>query len=350
MAHKMRPAQQEAGKALTSHANHHHVHLREPLKKLNRLRRQWFCGSQAEAADGGQKAAGRRRAQEPNCEAANQPSRLIRMIADKNAPKRAGARWNELAGAGEMLILLGSAQCPRDAESDSISRRMRMNPVGGANQQPMEDKQTVRLSRRPSKSLLASRSSTSDNSNSNKQPLGALNADRMGQLIELLNEFSKQTELRTEKQQQQQQQSDSFNPEAASKRLSRSLSSSSSSSFTSSQSRSARSSSKRLDLSSVASNQAKRSASEEELLHLEDNWTDFVRLPTSTCQLDEQQQQSLNGANVRVQQDAIWELLTSEVFYIKRLKVIIELFLTTLLRLQSSHALLIEVKRDKFSL
>lgn len=97
--------------------------------------------------------------------------------------------------------------------------------------------------------------------------------------------------------------------------------------------------------------------------YLEENWTSFIHLrpnPSSSSAFScypqpshivERQNSDLTSlstsdsknnqlANLKIQQDAIWELLTTEVFYIKRLKVIIDLFLNTLLSLQRESLLL----------
>lgn len=59
-------------------------------------------------------------------------------------------------------------------------------------------------------------------------------------------------------------------------------------------------------------------------------------------QFEEEQQQQQQHQRLKIQQDAIWELLSTELFYIKRLAVVIDLFLATLLTLQR-HSFLLEV-------
>jgi len=83
--------------------------------------------------------------------------------------------------------------------------------------------------------------------------------------------------------------------------------------------------------------------------YLEKSWSDFV-LPKvafgQSCELTaaalEQQEASEARGNLKIQQDAIWELLTTEVFYMKRIRVIPDLFLATLAALQA-HSILLEV-------
>lgn len=104
------------------------------------------------------------------------------------------------------------------------------------------------------------------------------------------------------------------------------------------------------------------SEAEVDPYYLEENWTSFVQLnsqnhcPSATTCAEQQRlhnPDSLDNAqpgtvtkdrnklaNLKIQQDAIWELLTTEVFYLKRLKVIIDLFLNTLFTLQRASLLL----------
>ncbi|KAL1417206.1 hypothetical protein MTO96_027087 [Rhipicephalus appendiculatus] len=70
-----------------------------------------------------------------------------------------------------------------------------------------------------------------------------------------------------------------------------------------------------------------RPSSSEEKFRLEDNWTCIVDNPESLPK------------RVRNQQDAIWELISTEVSYIRTLKVITELFLACLCNLQSERML-----------
>ncbi|XP_072143352.1 uncharacterized protein [Dermacentor andersoni] len=70
-----------------------------------------------------------------------------------------------------------------------------------------------------------------------------------------------------------------------------------------------------------------RPSSSEEKFRLEDNWTCIVDNPESLPK------------RVRNQQDAIWELISTEVSYIRTLKVITELFLACLCNLQSERIL-----------
>ncbi|XP_077531907.1 uncharacterized protein LOC144144358 isoform X10 [Haemaphysalis longicornis] len=70
-----------------------------------------------------------------------------------------------------------------------------------------------------------------------------------------------------------------------------------------------------------------RPSSSDEKFRLEDNWTCIVDNPESLPK------------RVRNQQDAIWELISTEVSYIRTLKVITELFLACLCNLQSERIL-----------
>lgn len=70
---------------------------------------------------------------------------------------------------------------------------------------------------------------------------------------------------------------------------------------------------------------------------IEGNWTDIVdspRLAHSSEHLE---------LNQKIQQDAIWELCTTEVFYLRRLNNLIVLFFYNLLNLQENHGLLMDV-------
>ena len=69
---------------------------------------------------------------------------------------------------------------------------------------------------------------------------------------------------------------------------------------------------------------------EEALYSLEDNWTDIVE---SHAQLSER---------LKAQQTALWELISTELAYIRTLKVIQDLFLNCLCNLQS-HNILTEI-------
>ncbi|OQR67743.1 hypothetical protein BIW11_13336 [Tropilaelaps mercedesae] len=66
---------------------------------------------------------------------------------------------------------------------------------------------------------------------------------------------------------------------------------------------------------------------DENLLHLEDSWRHIVDSPET---LDKQLQS---------QQEALWELLVTEASYIRTLKVVVELFLSTLCNLQKNGLL-----------
>lgn len=103
---------------------------------------------------------------------------------------------------------------------------------------------------------------------------------------------------------------------------------------------------------------------EWEPIELESHWTSFVQLANQAvsspllksmddCQVsaneaDEEEQEEdededkrqERASSLKVQQDAIWELLSTEVAYIKLLRVLIELFLGTLSKLQREHRLL----------
>lgn len=90
--------------------------------------------------------------------------------------------------------------------------------------------------------------------------------------------------------------------------------------------------------------------------YLEDSWRSFVKLPSSPasekhetgfCGDIADKSRSDDNATMKIsnlckQQNAIWELLITEVSYMKRLQVIIDLFQATLTRLQRD-ALLKEV-------
>lgn len=93
----------------------------------------------------------------------------------------------------------------------------------------------------------------------------------------------------------------------------------------------------------------------EDPFQLEENWTKFVSLPSelnwsascealSSSQLDlsptgcERMKQRIS--NLKTQQDAIWELVKTELFYIKGLKAIIDVFMATLMELQQNSFLL----------
>ncbi|XP_076318528.1 pleckstrin homology domain-containing family G member 5-like isoform X2 [Tachypleus tridentatus] len=65
----------------------------------------------------------------------------------------------------------------------------------------------------------------------------------------------------------------------------------------------------------------------DDLYKLEDHWSDFVENSEALSK------------RMKNQQDAIWELLHTEVFYIRRLKVITDLFLACLCNLQSEGVL-----------
>lgn len=87
--------------------------------------------------------------------------------------------------------------------------------------------------------------------------------------------------------------------------------------------------------------------------YLEDHWTQFVSID---CGIQEQLERDnlagLNlgaqdyltpgGRNLEGQQDAIWELLTTELAYLKRIRVIMDVFLAALSYLQR-QSLLTEV-------
>lgn len=93
------------------------------------------------------------------------------------------------------------------------------------------------------------------------------------------------------------------------------------------------------------------SCDSDDVFYLEQNWTDFVRIDSdegssgvpSADNSDSESKLAIKN-NLKIQQDAIWELLTSEVFYLKRLRVILNSFLETLARLQQ-NSLLLEVSK-----
>lgn len=89
------------------------------------------------------------------------------------------------------------------------------------------------------------------------------------------------------------------------------------------------------------------------LLDLEESWTSFVRLPESAnwsssmkSKKNARKPTEAKDWNLRLQQEAIWELVSTEVSYIKRLKLIVDLFLVTLDRLQEKHSLLVEIESE----
>lgn len=79
---------------------------------------------------------------------------------------------------------------------------------------------------------------------------------------------------------------------------------------------------------------------------IEDSWLQIVDLRgyfENLCEpLDEQAELTL-----KIQQGAIWELCTTEVFYLKRLNSLIKLFLNSLLYLQEKCSLLLEIDARK---
>lgn len=75
----------------------------------------------------------------------------------------------------------------------------------------------------------------------------------------------------------------------------------------------------------------------------QDNTTRVGALINSSCNNNN------NNNDLKIQQDAIWELYTTEVFYLRGLKVIIDLFLSTLNDLQKKHSLLMEIDCKKMS-
>lgn len=85
----------------------------------------------------------------------------------------------------------------------------------------------------------------------------------------------------------------------------------------------------------TSSSNVDSSSIQDGVLYLEENWRDIV---SHHDNLDKRSQG---------QQDALWELLSTEVFYIKRLKVVTDLFLSCLCNLQS-EALLNDVSSISF--
>lgn len=86
------------------------------------------------------------------------------------------------------------------------------------------------------------------------------------------------------------------------------------------------------DNTSVKSASPTNSMNDE--LYLEENWRQIVK---NSSNLDKKTQG---------QQDALWELISTEVFYIKRLKVVTDLFLACLISLQC-ECLLMDIESDK---
>lgn len=101
-------------------------------------------------------------------------------------------------------------------------------------------------------------------------------------------------------------------------------------------------------------------------VQLEESWTEFVHFEGSSQESSAetksdgpQQKAALSSdsevisqckvpRNLKIQQDAIWELCSTEVNYLKRLRVVIDLFLSSLLELQRESQLL-EIDAAKMS-
>lgn len=116
---------------------------------------------------------------------------------------------------------------------------------------------------------------------------------------------------------------------------------------------------------------------EAKCLRLERSWTEFVHLRTSnnnnnnnhnndkdvddpsgrdktirataSCQNLDLTGSSASVPTLKAQQDAIWELISTEQFYIRRLRLVIDLFLASLLYLQD-HLFLLEVSINRVTL
>lgn len=88
--------------------------------------------------------------------------------------------------------------------------------------------------------------------------------------------------------------------------------------------------------------------------YIEEHWTQIVPLTCCTASQDSSSELESGSVanedltsqrNLKVQQDAIWELLTTELAYLKRIRVIIDVFLSALNYVQH-HSLLCEVSRQ----
>lgn len=111
-------------------------------------------------------------------------------------------------------------------------------------------------------------------------------------------------------------------------------------------------------------NKQAAAAAAADMFELENNWTDLVHIPTTelgarhqinsdeilskiVSELNDTNNDPMSDiqrlGNLRTQQDAIWELVRTELFYIKGLKAIIDVFLSTLNELQQ-NSFLIEVR------
>lgn len=95
---------------------------------------------------------------------------------------------------------------------------------------------------------------------------------------------------------------------------------------------------------------ARATSYEDDVFYLEKSWTEFVRLDDHEAAKEQaadsdSENKQTPRSNFEIQQDAIWELLTSEVFYLRRLQVILGVFLETLAELQQ-NSLLLEVSYE----
>lgn len=237
----------------------------------------------------------------------------------------------------DMLIPLGSALCPSgplaecqeaDAGEPSPMRQLVLAPGsverGGSGQRwraasSGDLEEPAHLTGSASQMASGQQQLRADNRAARSR---AKVPDRMGQLIGLLDQYAKQMELGQRKQSSVMERAGS--PSPASK-----------------------------DATQHQQTGADRfpgrmSSREEEsgMFQLEESWTSFVQLEQQTDKdsNDERAKQQRERANLKIQQDAIWELLTTEAFYIKSLKVILDVFLATLASLQR-HSLLLEVSK-----
>lgn len=264
--------------------------------------------------------------------------------ADPNRPPTDTDRSVELSR--DILILLGSLQCP-----SGQWEQCQQHPHIQSGTQPHQQLRQLEASERakgverdnaqepPAKASTSAVPIVNAASQQQQQQLrvniqkqsraraGPQMVDRMGQLIGLLDQYAKQIEP---SQQQQQQQSSVIDRTGSPSTTSPSAGN------------------RCTELSERLSHHQQRPSNEEDsMFQLEESWASFVKFEQQAGRDDgpAEELQRQRRANLKIQQDAIWELLTTEAFYIKRLKVIIDLFLATLTNLQQ-HSLLLEVSTD----
>lgn len=228
------------------------------------------------------------------------PSHLIKMIKEKNRdessnPKQPQQQLQRSQGR-DMLILLGDPRCPSESAATTSNQSITC----------IENKPKIRGSCSTQVSEPVLSSGRLINNKPSSKSIDEKSVDLMRDMIEILDHRA----ILLEQEQSLQESLDSDNCRTR---------------------------------SNVENN--------EDPFYLEENWSSFVQLDSSSCESNsdtadsctEQQARELvlrQRANQKVQQDAIWELLSTEVFYIKRLKVVIYLFLNTLTILQQRSILL----------